>query len=83
MEHSDLNGFDFELDDIYTLLNLVEDAEYQSDRVGGVRFEKYTVIGPQEVTWGDEIVHIQSGLHILSLNAYTNEWIDYEWKDTL
>lgn len=83
MEHSELNGEDFELNDIYTLLQLADESEYRSDTLGGVRHEQYTVIGDQEVEWGDEVVTIKSGLHILTLDVYTAEWIGYEWKDTL
>lgn len=72
-----LNSRDFTLDDIYHILDLVEDSEYTSDTVGGVTYHNFNVLTGETISYGDDEVFVIAGFHQLALDAHINEWIGY------
>jgi hypothetical protein len=73
-----LNSKDFEYEDIWTVLQLVDtENDYRCDTVGGVEYHSFEVHYGTEVEWGDETVEVAAGIHQLLLDAYSREWIGY------
>ena len=67
----------FELNDIYNILGMTEEHEYTSDTLGGVAYHSFNVLYGTYVPYGEETVFVEAGFHQLTMNAYTNEWLDY------
>lgn len=72
-----LSTEDFTLNDIWTILDLVEDSEYAWGNVGPVTYHNFNVLTGQTVSYGDDEVFVEAGFHQLALNAHTSEWIAY------
>ena len=74
----ELNTKNFELNDIWTILSLVDEDVYRYDKVGGVEYHTFVVGWGCEIEWGDETVTVEAGTHQLMLDAHSREWIGYE-----
>lgn len=73
----ELNTENFEYEDIWKILSLVEEAEYKADQVGGVWFHTFEVHVGEEIDYSGEMVRVDAGHHQLLLDSHTREWIGY------
>jgi hypothetical protein len=73
----ELNTKNFDLNDIWTILSLVDEDEYRYDKLGGVEYHTFEVGWGCEVEFGDETVTVEAGTHQLLLNEYSREWMGY------
>jgi hypothetical protein len=72
-----LNSEDFTLDDVYHILDMVEDSDYTYGTVGSITYHNFNVHAGETVSFGEDDVFVGAGFHQLALNAHTAEWIAY------
>jgi hypothetical protein len=73
----ELSTEDLTFEDIWSILSLVDEAEYRSDTIGGVEYHTFEVHWGTEINYGDDDVEVKAGIHQLLLDAHSREWIGY------